>query len=202
MALLNSSHHDERRHQILDVATKLFAAQGFQTTTMDHVAAAVGFTKPIIYQHFESKDALYSEIVASTALRLMTSLAQATAKESTARGKVEAAFVVYFTLVVEESDAFRVLFLQHHTTEQSRHLRNVETSLVSFIEPLLDTNLEADHKRQIAGAVVGMAEGAAVVWLVRQANNGWPTVPEGEGARLASRIATLAWGGLRTIRAD
>lgn len=198
-AMPNTTSSDERRQQILHVATRMFAQQGFQTTTMEQVGREVGFTKPIIYQHFPSKEALYSEIVATTAERLIASLHVATEAQSSPRGKVEAAFRVYFDLVVRESDAFRVLFLQAGSTEHSRQLRAVEVDLVSFIEPLLTAELDSDHRRELAGGVVGMAEGAAVVWLVRQARAGWPEPSEDEAAILAQRISTLAWGGLRAI---
>jgi len=50
--------------------------------------------------------------------------------------------------------------------------------------------------------VVGIAEGAAVVWLVQQEAKGWPPVDPNESGLLASRIATLAWGGLRSVQRD
>jgi len=50
--------------------------------------------------------------------------------------------------------------------------------------------------------VLGIAEGAAVVWLVQQEAKGWPVVAANEAERLASRSATLAWGGLRAVQQD
>jgi len=196
-AMAIESTGDGRRQEILNVATRVFAEHGFQTTTMEQVAKEVGFTKPIIYQHFSGKDALYEEIVATTAARLLVSLQAATSAEQSPRQRVESAFRVYFELVVQESDAFRVLFLQAGSNEHSKQLRAVEVDLVSFIEPLLADDLDDDHRRELAGGVVGMAEGAAVVWLVRQARRGWPRPTPDEASVLAKRIATLAWGGLR-----
>ncbi len=200
-AMPNEINADARRQEILRVATRIFAENGYQTTTMEQVAKEVGFTKPIIYQHFASKDALYTEIVATTAEKLIASLQQVTAGEQTPRERVESAFRVYFDLVVQESDAFRVLFLQAGSNEHRHQLRAVEVDLVSFIEPLLNEELDDDHRRELAGGVVGMAEGAAVVWLVRQARLGWPETSSDQAKTLAKRIATLAWGGLRATAA-
>ena len=196
-AMPNEINADARRQEILRIATRIFAENGYSTTTMEQVAKEVGFTKPIIYQHFASKDALYSEIVATTAEKLIASLQHATAGEQTPRERVESAFRVYFDLVVQESDAFRVLFLQAGSNEHRHQLRAVEVDLVSFIEPLLNEELDDEHRRELAGGVVGMAEGAAVVWLVRQARLGWPEPTPDQAKTLAKRIATLAWGGLR-----
>jgi len=46
---------DARRRQLFDVALALFAEHGYAATTMDDIAEAAGVTKPLVYQHFESK---------------------------------------------------------------------------------------------------------------------------------------------------
>ena len=65
--------HAERREQLLSVAKSLFAERGFQSTTMDDIAREAGFTKPILYQYFDSKTDLYREIVAQLAETLLAS---------------------------------------------------------------------------------------------------------------------------------
>ena len=49
----------ERREQLLAVALDVFARQGFHETSMNEVAEAAGITKPVLYQHFDSKRELY-----------------------------------------------------------------------------------------------------------------------------------------------
>lgn len=196
---MTTTASDDRRTQILSAATHVFAEKGFASTTMEDVASAIGYTKPVIYDHFQGKDALYSEIVRTTAERMMHLLRDAVARQSEPRKKVEAAFQVYFELVVTESDAFRILFLQAGSAARNHELRAVEVDMVSFIEPMLPEQLDANHKRELAGGVVGMAEGAAVVWLVRRERTGAPESVE-EAHQLAKRIATLAWGGLRAVQ--
>src|SRR5437016_730234 len=47
-----------RRAQILDAATKVFAARGFHRTTIRDVAKAAGIADGTIYNYFENKTAL------------------------------------------------------------------------------------------------------------------------------------------------
>src|SRR5208283_210235 len=54
---------DARRRQLFDVALSLFAEHGYAATTMDDIAEAAGVTKPLVYQHFDSKRALYLELL-------------------------------------------------------------------------------------------------------------------------------------------
>jgi AcrR family transcriptional regulator len=192
----------ERRDQLLLVARAIFAEKGFQATTMDDIAKEAGFTKPILYQYFESKTELYREIVNQTAQKLMTSLQTAVAEVESPRAKIEVAFRVYFEMVVSETDAFRILFIHSHEGETRGDLRAVELGWVSFLEPLIAVRIKPDHRRQLAAGVVGIAEGAATAWLIQQEGKGWPTPTPGVAERLASRSATLAWGGLRSVELD
>jgi AcrR family transcriptional regulator len=192
----------ERRNQLLLVARSIFAERGFRATTMDDIAKEAGFTKPILYQYFESKTELYREIVNQTAEKLLTSLRDSVADVDSPRAKIEVAFRVYFEMVVSETDAFRILFIHSHEGETRGDLRAVELGLVSFLEPLIAVRIKPDHRRQLAAGVVGIAEGAATAWLIQQEGKGWPTPAPGVAERLAQRSATLAWGGLRTVELD
>ncbi len=192
----------ERRDQLLLVARRIFADKGFQATTMDDIAKEAGFTKPILYQYFDSKVELYREIVNQTAEKLMDSLRRNVDAAETPRAKIEVAFRVYFEMVVSETDAFRILFLQSHEGETKGDLRAVELGWVSFMEPLIAMRIKPDHRRQLAAGVIGIAEGAATAWLIQQEGKGWPPPRPGAAERLAARTATLAWGGLRSVELD
>lgn len=48
----------ERRLTIEEAATRLFAERGYAATTIEDIAAGAGVTKPILYRHFSSKQAL------------------------------------------------------------------------------------------------------------------------------------------------
>jgi AcrR family transcriptional regulator len=53
----------QRREQLIDVATKLFAKSGYEATTTAAIAEAAGVTEPILYRHFKSKQELFVAIV-------------------------------------------------------------------------------------------------------------------------------------------
>jgi AcrR family transcriptional regulator len=194
--------HAERRAQFLNVAKKVFAQNGFQPTTMDDIAREAGFTKPILYQYFESKATLYQEIVASTGAVLINDLMAAVATKELPREKIEVAFQVYFNMVVNDTEAFRILFIHAHDGETAAELRTVELGFVSFLVPYIDSSIGHDGRRQMAAGIVGLAEGAATIWLMQQEAKGWPTPAPDTAQRLAENSATLAWGGLRALLRD
>jgi AcrR family transcriptional regulator len=57
----------ERRAAIVRSAILLFAEKGFRGTTTRELAASLGVTEPVLYQHFPTKHALYSAIIEAKA---------------------------------------------------------------------------------------------------------------------------------------
>jgi AcrR family transcriptional regulator len=53
----------QRREQLIEVATRLFARSGYEATTTAAIADAAGVTEPILYRHFKSKQELFVAIV-------------------------------------------------------------------------------------------------------------------------------------------
>ncbi|HEY7946184.1 MAG TPA: TetR/AcrR family transcriptional regulator, partial [Acidimicrobiales bacterium] len=191
---------DRRRQQLLDVALTLFAERGFNATTMDDTAEAAGVTKPLLYQHFDSKRALYLELVDSVAQSMLEAIGKAVAAADGPRQQVEGGFAAYFQLVVHHPEAFNLLFGSNvpNDPELSRAVREVQDTIALAIDPLIDAGLDEDHRRLLAYAMVGMAEGASHHFVATR-NPVAPGTEEAEAGRLARRLAALAWAGLRSV---
>ena len=54
---------EERRAKILSAAVQAFATDGYDRTSMDHIAALSKVTKPVLYDHFPSKQALFLTVL-------------------------------------------------------------------------------------------------------------------------------------------
>jgi AcrR family transcriptional regulator len=194
---------DRRRQQLLDVALTLFAERGFNATTMDDTAEAAGVTKPLLYQHFDSKRALYLELVDSVATAMLEAIGKAVAAADGPRQQVEGGFAAYFQLVVTHPEAFNLLFGSNvpNDPELSRAVRSVQDTVAEAIDPLIDAGLGEDHRRLLAYAMVGMAEGASHHFLAAR-NPVEQGTEDAEADRLARRLADLAWAGLRSVHPD
>jgi len=191
---------------------------------MDDIATAAGVTKPLLYQHFASKRALYLELVDSVARDMLVAIDNATSSAQGPRQQVEAGFAAYFHVVVTHQDAFRLLFGSDvpDDPDLSRALRRVEDTVAEAVDVLIDAGLDSEHRRLLAYAVVGMATGASRHWLGSNPRDREPTkrasgsgeVPDTAGPpltgspgqleadRLARRVSDLAWAGLRSVHSD
>ena len=54
---------EDRRSAILAAAIRLFAERGFRGVTTRELAASLGVSEPVLYQHFPSKRELYTAII-------------------------------------------------------------------------------------------------------------------------------------------
>jgi AcrR family transcriptional regulator len=53
----------DRKVQIIEIATRLFARQGFQGTTTKQIAEHAGVTEALIFRHFATKEELYWSVI-------------------------------------------------------------------------------------------------------------------------------------------
>ncbi len=65
---------DLKKSQILAAAKHVFGRYGFTKTTLDDVANSVGMKKASLYYYYDSKEALFRDVVKSEADELMTEL--------------------------------------------------------------------------------------------------------------------------------
>ena len=54
---------EDTKSKIIDAALTLFAARGYDAVSVGEIAAAVGIRAPSLYNHFESKKAIFEAIV-------------------------------------------------------------------------------------------------------------------------------------------
>jgi len=129
--------------------------------------------------------------------RLRDALGKAVADAPSAHSQVEAGFRAYFQFFADEPFAFEVLFGDgsRRDDEFAREAHAVEESIAENIAQLIAIDDLSEFDRQVlAFGIVGLAEGASRYWMSRRVD-----LPPSE---LASRIADLAWYGLRgrTVR--
>ena len=184
-----------RRRQLLDVAISVFAAHGYHQTTMNQVAEAAGVTKPVLYQHFASKQELFSEVLRDLGGRLEEAIGKATSTATSPRNQVRAGFLAYFRVVTDERDALELLFGAGSRQEPEfvQIQRSLRASIAEATAALIDVEgLDRDDRRFLAQGIVGIAEATSRHWLVEGG--------EGDPEVVAEAAADLAWGGLRSIR--
>jgi len=101
---------DARRELIRRQGARLFGRDGYAATRLDDIAAAAGITKPMIYRHFDSKKALYLEVLRRHEADLPGFIEAAQRPGSNPEETVARVLDGWLDYVAENSDAWLVIF--------------------------------------------------------------------------------------------
>jgi AcrR family transcriptional regulator len=194
---------ERRRPLVLDAALRLFVEHGYRGTSMDAIAAAAGVTKPVLYDCYPSKEALFAALLEREEQRLMNAIASAL-PQSPAFDDVERLLAEGLGALLAAADAspdsWRIVFDSEHGAEPAvaRRVRRARAAIVTGLEELVGAFLktagvdEVERKAPVlAELVASIGEGSVRVML---ASHGTWTPEELAGlvARVAARGARAA----------
>ena len=165
---------------------------------MDDLAQAAGVTKPVFYQHFPSKRALFVAVLEDVGGRLLEVLIEATSSVETGpRTRRTGIRAPTSDFVEGDRAAFRLLFgaSARNDPEFADVVDGVLTDAAAAVSTLIEIQGSPEHRLVLAHAVVGIAEGISRHAL---------TDPDGphNPDQLANWVAELAWFGLRGVRSE
>ena len=182
-----------RREQILDVALTVFATTGYHGASMNDVAEAAGVTKPVLYQHVESKRDLYQALLRESGTRMINSIIKGTSEATDGKSLTELGYRSYFRWVATDTNAFQLLFASGARRERefSDVVRSITAEAAQTIAPLIDVDIDDVRRQTLAHALVGLAEGASRM-LVELGGDFDPDA-------IAHDVSSLAWAGLRSL---
>jgi AcrR family transcriptional regulator len=87
---------DLKRELILDAARRVFEAEGLDGASLRAIAAAAGYTPAALYFHFDSKEAIYAEVLRGSLARLGERVADAVAEAPGPEHRLRAAAMAFF----------------------------------------------------------------------------------------------------------
>jgi AcrR family transcriptional regulator len=85
-----------KRGLILAAARRVFEAEGLDGASLRAIAAAAGYTPAALYFHFESKEAIYADVLRASLARLGETVAGALAAAATPADRLRAAAMAFF----------------------------------------------------------------------------------------------------------
>jgi AcrR family transcriptional regulator len=85
-----------KRSLILDAARKVFEADGLDGASLRAIASAAGYTPAALYFHFDSKEAIYAEVLRGSLVNLGTAISRATLRAKTPADRLRAAAMAFF----------------------------------------------------------------------------------------------------------
>ena len=191
----SKSKDAERRAQIMVSGLEIFAEKGFHLASMDDIAERAGVSKPILYQHFSSKQDFYLGVLDERVDYLVKHITDAINATEGNRNRLEAAIACYFKLVDDADHGFRLIFESDFTVNNEVRARVedvvAQVSRVVGTEVANQTGKSLGEANILAAGLCGMAQAAAWRWL----RLGRPISME----LAISQTLDLAWYGLSAV---
>jgi AcrR family transcriptional regulator len=97
----NAERGRATREHLVDVATDLFATEGYDRTSIEAVMRAAGVSKGALYHHFPGKDALFEAVLDRTTERIDAALVAAAASLTSAVDLVRVGCLTWIRLAVD-----------------------------------------------------------------------------------------------------
>jgi AcrR family transcriptional regulator len=97
-----------RQAEIIDAAEALFAAKGFESTTMEEIAEEAEFGKPTLYSYFKSKDELLFLVHMRKHEPKMAALRGAVAEHAKGIEKLRALGLAYYEFYKQNPEYLRM----------------------------------------------------------------------------------------------
>ncbi|HEY3830300.1 MAG TPA: TetR/AcrR family transcriptional regulator [Solirubrobacteraceae bacterium] len=159
-----------RMEQTLAAARTLFAARGYGTVTMDEVAAAVGVTKPLLYNYFGNKERLYLACMEPAGDALLAAVVGAIEQTTTPEQALRSGIHAFFEFVDRDRSAWRVLFDETLPVEGgvARRVGEYRTRITDLVAQSLLAQLSPAYRVEIdalSTALLGAAEALVRWWL-------------------------------------
>lgn len=190
----------ERREQLLVVSRELFAARGFEGTSVEEIAASAGVSKPVVYEHFGGKEGAYAVVVDRETRALHDSIRSALSTPGAgARELLERGAMALMDYIDECPDGFRILSRDSSVAQPAAgSFASILSDIAGQVEDLLAVQFKRlGHDPNFAGLYA-----QALVGLVAQTGQQWLEHREPEKEVVARHLINLAWNGMAHLKPD
>ena len=188
----------QRRSQLIDVGRGLFALRGLDGTTIEEVASAAGVSKPVIYEHFGSKEGLYTQVVEHEFRILLGSINDALSAEAKPRVLVERAALALLGYIEDRTDGFRILMRDAPPSQPE----GAFSSLLSQVTARVEYILADEFDRRGLSSADGAMYAQMLVGMVAMTGQWWQDSRTPDKRDVAAHLVNLAWNGLTGLRKD
>ena len=135
--ILTSPGAGEIAERIGRVAARLFAAEGYDATSVRHIVEAAEVTKPTLYYYFASKEALAQQLLTGAIDKLIVGLRAILAGPGSAADKISAVIEEHLRLCRDEPDLARfayAMFFGPRSSHLSAVLAECGQELAGLVE--------------------------------------------------------------------
>ena len=159
-----------QRFRILESSARLFAHQGFESTSINEIADEVSLSKATIYHYFTGKEDIYSEIILDTLDRLFPFVRDAIKRKDTAATRLVAAMEAHAQYFEDNFWGFTAMLIGFGgIRELNRRARAIalRDSYEALLRYIITAGIASGEFRPVDAAVASRAVLSMLNWMVR-----------------------------------
>ena len=161
----------ERKRSILEIALRLFANRGYESTSISQIAKEAGISKGLIYTYFDSKEALLKSLVLD--LSEMEQDFWNEIQDEDPSLMLENILNIYFKTLVDNKDKLRLISALTYQVEKFDFIQDLATQKMSaylqLFEELL-SKINFPQPKEEALLLGALMDGIAAQYLVIHAD--------------------------------
>jgi AcrR family transcriptional regulator len=184
----------ERERQMIAVAEEIFAARGYQASSMDEIAERVGVSKPMIYEYFGSKEGLLVACIRAARAELLAATLSSVEGITSAEDALYRGLEAFFAFIDSHRRSWELLRQEAAVAGQAamdeiEGIRQQQTEVNAALFASYLPDLPARDLEAYGEVVVGACERLATWYVTRE------DVTAHDAATIIMR---MVWYGLST----
>ncbi|MCB0919034.1 MAG: TetR/AcrR family transcriptional regulator [Actinobacteria bacterium] len=181
----------QRREQLIGVARELFAEKGYESVSVEEIAAHAKVSKPVVYEHFGGKEGIYAVIVDREMQELLNRVTTSLTGDHP-RQLLEQAGMALFSYIDDETDGFRILVRDSPVSVSTGNFASVILDVAAQVDHILDREFKKrDYNTKNSEMYAQM-----LVGMVALTGQWWLDARKPKKEQVVAHVVNLAWNGL------
>lgn len=183
----------QRREQLIAVARSLFASKGFDATTIEEIAACAKVSKPVVYEHFGSKETIYRVVVDQESKKFLDYVKNSLdAPQASSQELIERGTLAMLDYIDDWPEGFQIISRDQPLGSSAGSFASILANITSWTEGLLAEPFARHGYDPTFAALYAKA----LVGAVSMAGSWWLENRQLSKEQVAAHLMNLAWRGM------
>ncbi|WP_157897083.1 TetR/AcrR family transcriptional regulator [Mycobacteroides salmoniphilum] len=163
----------QREQQLLNISEQLFTQLGYEGVSIEDIARAAGVTRPIVYQHYGSREGVFLSCVARARRQFEETVLECVAAAGDdISDQIRAGGAAYFDLIEDNPQRFVLLFsnsssLHSALSDELNALRTKTIHAIAAAFRSQNPQMKAEEALAFAYTASGAGEQLGRWWLAK-----------------------------------
>ena len=182
---------ERTRRNLIESAERIFAELGYHEASIVKITEAAGVGQGTFYLYFESKKAIFDEVVLDLNARVRHAMTEAADRGTTRAEKELLGFGAFFRFTAEHPALYRIIRQAEFVSPETLHLHyeRLTSGYAAGLRQAMDAGeVEEGDEEVLAWSLMGIGELVGMRWILWNGEQEMPDEIFDELARIIVRV--------------